>query len=459
MWKSVFFLLSLLCACVVSCVSFRGVPDGDRAQYFIDAEKKGEFTCFNNEKVIPFSHVNDDICDCSDGSDEPGTGACTLLKGTELRLMNNTWKFRCVNKGYEIQEIAHYKVNDGICDCCDGSDEVGTVPCVNNCAAIQDALAKARLEKEAILREARKLKQEYQQMAVQRLKELEENIISLEEKLKNETAEAAIVDAELEKMEKKEAEEKEKIVNTFIKWHEDNDNQQVCLNVTERMTCSDENVRRMRPCFDRVERYTSVVCHCADPSSPTERQFNFSCDHDVLDCFYVCSHGGEAGISVPSDGQYFRLDEADELRMKKSDLRESIEKAQKDLEFNRMVASKNGTMEFNLRLINGTFSILTNKCTFEFALFGEFNQLEGNARHKVGQFDSFGESLNSLWSQDGLDYTVLKYKYGAPCGQGRSRSGEVKLVCGTENKVLSGSEPSMCVYKLVFQTPFVCEDY
>jgi len=33
----------------------------------------GKFTCLNGERTIDFAAVNDDYCDCSDGSDEPGT--------------------------------------------------------------------------------------------------------------------------------------------------------------------------------------------------------------------------------------------------------------------------------------------------------------------------------------------------------------------------------------------------
>lgn len=99
-----------------------------------------DFSCLDGSKLIPFSFVNDDYCDCKDGSDEPGTSACT--RGT----------FYCLNAGHISAYILSSRVNDGICDCCDGSDESGK-QCTNTCeemgrAAREEAERQAKLAKE-----------------------------------------------------------------------------------------------------------------------------------------------------------------------------------------------------------------------------------------------------------------------------------------------------------------------
>ncbi|OLY84434.1 Glucosidase 2 subunit beta [Smittium mucronatum] len=112
----------------------RGAAPSDLERYVPDQD--GMFSCFDGKKKIPFDRVNDDYCDCEDGSDEPGTSAC------------NNGRFYCKNVGHEPIYIDSSKINDGICDieCCDGSDEwIGLVKCPNVCAEIGK---KTRLETE-----------------------------------------------------------------------------------------------------------------------------------------------------------------------------------------------------------------------------------------------------------------------------------------------------------------------
>ena len=72
------------------------------------ADEQGLWPCLDNREIIPFNMVNDDYCDCQDGSDEPSTSACP------------TQNFHC---SMSSMLIPSSRVNDGVCDCCDGSDE------------------------------------------------------------------------------------------------------------------------------------------------------------------------------------------------------------------------------------------------------------------------------------------------------------------------------------------------
>ena len=63
--------------------------------------------CFNNSyefiqdgsDSVPFDMVNDDYCDCKDGSDEPGTAACP------------NGSFYCSNRG-KILDLISYLITD-----------------------------------------------------------------------------------------------------------------------------------------------------------------------------------------------------------------------------------------------------------------------------------------------------------------------------------------------------------
>lgn len=82
-----------------------GVPPTLAASYVPTTKSASQhtWTCLDGSKVISWSAVNDDYCDCPDGSDEPGTGACPDTK------------FYCRNEGHIGAFIPSSRVGDGLC--------------------------------------------------------------------------------------------------------------------------------------------------------------------------------------------------------------------------------------------------------------------------------------------------------------------------------------------------------
>ena len=98
-------------------VHHKGLHLEEKGQHQLEAPEANlhTFTCQSSQEIIPVSQLNDEYCDCEDGSDEPLTSACSFTQ------------FHC-RFGHVIDHpnwkvIPSSRVNDGICDCCDGSDE------------------------------------------------------------------------------------------------------------------------------------------------------------------------------------------------------------------------------------------------------------------------------------------------------------------------------------------------
>jgi protein kinase C substrate 80K-H len=109
--------------------------------------------CDNNTTKVPPTRVNDNYCDCTvDGLDEPSTSACSgvgyrtttqahqtpsgggAVVGGGSQLPPVTAKpvlFWCANGGVNPAFIPTSRVGDGVCDCCDGADEVDLVLTAN----------------------------------------------------------------------------------------------------------------------------------------------------------------------------------------------------------------------------------------------------------------------------------------------------------------------------------------
>jgi len=110
------------------------------------------------KRAIPAERINDGYCDCpaDGGIDELGTDACSgSMDWSGVSLFTDSdsdippKRFQCAQQPDLQIPLSH--VSDGICDCCDGSDESQTqqqiIQCPDNCAALFQAerLAKADL--------------------------------------------------------------------------------------------------------------------------------------------------------------------------------------------------------------------------------------------------------------------------------------------------------------------------
>ena len=88
----------------------------------------------------------------TDGSDEPGTSACAHLFADA--------KFYCMNKQHRGRYVPSSRVDDGVCDCCDGSDE-SSATCPDTCGAEAAASRVEDRERIATLESGARAKQGY----------------------------------------------------------------------------------------------------------------------------------------------------------------------------------------------------------------------------------------------------------------------------------------------------------
>ncbi|KAI8961308.1 glucosidase II beta subunit-like protein-domain-containing protein [Daldinia sp. FL1419] len=204
-------------------VAAGSLPRGVGPEFVKFYESKDTFTCIGHPSItIPASRVNDNSCDCPDGTDEPGTAACALLDRlspaqplpASLSGTTNTTNalpgFWCANKGHIGSYIPFMYVNDGVCDydlCCDGSEEygnVGGVKCENKCAEIGKEWRRIEQERKENLERANKRRRTMVKESKEFRRRVEAKIVSLTDEIKELEVKRDELKAKLDEVERQE---------------------------------------------------------------------------------------------------------------------------------------------------------------------------------------------------------------------------------------------------------------
>ncbi|CAG8432966.1 11027_t:CDS:10 [Diversispora eburnea] len=474
---SVLIILSLCSLIYATTEEFieipRGVPKSKASLY----ERKGpNWTCLDGSGFIPYEAINDEYCDCADGSDEPGTSACPNSK------------FYCKNIGHIPAYISSSRVNDGVCDpeCCDGSDEYdGKINCPNKCEEFGAEYRKHLKEMEILRAQGADKKQEYikygQKLKIELLNSLDFAIVDLNAaKIKCADREAELKKLEhLEKIKSesspipvKEYNERMKKYRVKIKGLKDqinvlqgnvdalskilqdlknghNQNENDITIVKSAITAYDEFLDNNKGLEDfnvqdneEDEKEDEILMgdHKVPPVHVPEIK------KTIVDMVY-------GFLGLESNESQDRSDESETSRAEKD--RKELENKINDLKIK--LSKDHGKQDEFAKLDGECFEYDSGEYTYSICMFGAATQ-KSNKDHSSTHLGNFQKWSGAQSESDPGYYTQQIYANGLRCWNGPERSVKLNLECGIENEIISVVEPEKCEYHLKMKTPAVCPD-
>jgi len=494
----------------------RGVRRRDLPRY-----QATSFTCQTPAGPITLTHnqINDDYCDCTlDGADEPGTSACAHLIPTATdETAPGVTRFFCANKGAKARLLPLSRVDDGVCDCCDGSDEdpsrFGAV-CPNSCEEAGRAVRQA-MEAELAAHENGAIKKaQLIQAALTKRQELEAKKTKYDELLAKRRQLFEEAKAKKEEQEELERIEKEKRgVGASAQ-------QQLESMLKEAGALSDQPTEASSTKPGETPSTDGAGTDSEKPAEnfpyPAEYAYKAADENDAAAAaaealaasqpaqtegkgeenfpypaeYAYNPNGGEGSTSAPTqqptltdqqqeameDAQYKDEDEddliqplqsqdatyvhqgAEDARAAFSQIESKLQRLEKKYQALSEDLSKDyGPNQVLMHMDGQCYEIQVKQYTYEVCPFNKASQKENGIPTSLGSWSGVEVTPAGGESQTG-SLVGFKFSGGATCWQGPQRSLRVKLECGVDESILSVDEPSKCVYEMKMQTPALCDE-
>ncbi|KAF4324007.1 hypothetical protein BBO99_00002514 [Phytophthora kernoviae] len=373
--------------------------------------------------------------------------------------------------GMKAKGIHTSRVDDGICDCCDGSDEALGSQCKNTCSAAAEVVRKEAEERLEVVRAGFAKRQAVVNGEIADYFAAEQDSVSS----KSKELEALTLLKERVVVHKEREELRERKYRLDVARQRQAESQSGTSEGGEEAHREQFSDAAEKEAVEALDFEGLDAIRIADEDAPV----NTAEDERASEVLDTRMHSLKSFIELsdhtrvslaeylrmdhrpPPTKKFPKLDDQVTLPVAKS-LREALREIEADinkLEKERGEKYEAAKADFGP---DRAFFSLKDKCIeqriekylYKFCAFGEVKQ----DKTKLGKWEGWviDETSTSSTGEPYVGHTKMKYSRGQKCYKGPERSVIVHLECGIEDQIVSVDEPSTCIYSMVVRSPFAC---